>query len=385
MQIRKTTIALVTGALASSIGGLHAESERLYIACPSVGVRVAEFDTESGILSPPREAVSLNQTGFLAIHPTQPFLYATSAIEGKKKDNGGVAAFRMGEDGTLELLNESSAVGRGTSHISIDTSGSVVFAANYGSGSVASFAIQEDGQLSEAVSTITHEGSSIHERQKQPRAHYIQTDPSNGHVYTADLGTDEVIYYSFEEDSAKLTPAGAGKLTPGAGPRHFKFSASGEKLYVLNELDLTVTTFSHDQDSGKLTKEESISVLPADAERDNLTCAEIRLHPSGNYLVTSQRDLRSRSKDWTGGIGNNSLSVIQIADDGSLSLHKNVSAQVLIPRNFNFDPSGKWLLAGGRSSDNIQVFSFDSATGELSPHGDLVACPGPICFEFVPR
>lgn len=385
MRFSQKVLAMAAVTLTSGTGMMQAESERLYLACPGVGVRVAEFDTEAGTLSPPREAVSLDGTGFLAIHPTKPFLYASARVKTEKKNYGGVAAFRMMEDGTLELLNESSAAGPGTCHVSIDGSGGVVFAANYGGGSVASFRIGEDGKLSDAVSAIVHEGSSIHPRQKQPRAHYIQADPSNHHAYAADLGTDEVVYYRINEETAELTPVGAGKLAPGAGPRHFKFSPNNGKLYVLNELDLTVTTFAHDAESGALTKEGSVSVLPEGAEREQLTCAEIRLHPSGQFLVTSQRDLRSNGDDWTGGIGNNSLSVLRIGEDGALSLHATVPAGVLIPRNFNFDPSGRWLLAGGQRSNDIQIFSFDAESGELQPKGEPVACPSPICFEFVPR
>lgn len=381
MQYSLKIIGLVAAGLTMGSGVIQAEMERLYLACPGVGVRVAEFDTETGTLTPPREAVSLQSDGFLAIHPTQPFLYATLTMEG----GGGVAALGMMEDGTLEVLNQKSAGGAGTCHVSVDGSGSAVFAANYGSGSVASFRIAEDGQLSDAVSVIAHEGSSIHPRQKQPRAHYIESDPSNRHVYAADLGTDEILIYRLDAETAELTPAGAGKLAPGAGPRHFKFSATGGKLYVLNELDLTVTTFGHDAQSGALTKEATLSVLPEGAVRENITCAEIRLHPSGKFLVTSQRDLNSAAADWSGGIANNSLSVFRIAPDGTLSYLANVSAEVLIPRNFHFDPSGQWLLVGGRSSNNIQVFSFDTTSGDLKPKGSAISCPNPICFQFVPK
>jgi 6-phosphogluconolactonase len=356
-------------------------SERLYLACPGVGLRVAEFDAETGELTPPREAVSLSGTGFLALHPQEPFLYATSTIKTERKKTGAVAAFRIEDDGQLTLLNKVSAEGSGTCHVSVDASGGVVFAANYGSGSLASFRILENGELSEAVSTPAHEGSSVHpQRQKQPRAHSFVAGPGNRFAYAADLGIDRVVIYRFDSETAQLARVGEGRLAPGAGPRHFKFSASGKQLYVLNELDLTVTVFDRDIESGMLSEKATVSVLPEETRREGISCSEIRVHPSGDFVVTAQRDLETNAKDT---LGRNSLSVFRVTDDGSLKRLATVPAGVRIPRNFNFDPSGKWLLAGGQASNDIQIFSFDADTGTLTPKGEPVPCPSPVCFEFV--
>jgi 6-phosphogluconolactonase len=53
------------------------------------------------------------------------------------------------------------------------------------------------------------------------------------------------------------------------------------------------------------------------------------------------------------------------------------------PRGFALDPSGRWLLAGNQSSDNIQVFRVDPATGRLTPTEWKIEVGSPSCFVFV--
>lgn len=360
-------------------------AERVYIACGQSGLRVAEFDTEAGTLTAPREAISLAGAGFLAIHPSEPLLYATCSLEGQQP-SGGVAALKMSEEGTLELVNQVATQGEGTCHVALDGTSKVLFAANYGSGSVASFQVLGDGSLSPAASAIQHEGSSVNpQRQSGPHAHSFIAGPENQFAYVPDLGLDKVLIYRFDPATAQLTAAGAGLLEAGAGPRHMKFSRDGKFAYVLNELSLSVTTFAYSKKDGSLKEVATVSVMPEDADGAEMSCAEIRVHPNGRFVYTSQRDLRTRAANDREGLGRNSLTVFRVTGEGTLQRTQTISAGVRIPRNFNFDPSGKWILAGGQGSNDIQVFSVNGENGKLSPHGETIDCPGPICFDWVPQ
>jgi len=55
------------------------------------------------------------------------------------------------------------------------------------------------------------------------------------------------------------------------------------------------------------------------------------------------------------------------------------------PRNFNVDPTGKWLLAAGRDSNTIAVFGINAETGELTYTRTMVMVPTPICVLFGSR
>jgi 6-phosphogluconolactonase len=54
-----------------------------------------------------------------------------------------------------------------------------------------------------------------------------------------------------------------------------------------------------------------------------------------------------------------------------------------IPRNFNLDPSGKWLLAAHQNSGNVVVFSVDASTGELKPTGQEIPVDKCVCVRFL--
>lgn len=364
------------------LASFSVQAETVYVACGSAGIRMAQLNEETGELSSLDEALSLPGAGFLALHPTKPVIYSTCSTEGEKGANGAIGALEILDNGTLDVLNKSLTKSGGACHVSVDATGQVVFAASYGGGSVVSYQIEEDGSLSEPVSFVKHEGSSIlPKRQERPHAHYFAAGPSNVFAYAPDLGMDQVVIYRFDSESAELTPAGAGVLEGGSGPRHMKFSKDGRFAYVLNELNLTVTVFAYDSGDGSLTEVETISTVPEETEKEKMSCAEIVVHPNGKFVYTSQRDLKTRGEGSP--LGRNSLSVYRVTEKGTLQRIQTLSAGVRIPRNFNLNTSGAWLLAGGQSSQDVQVFAIDEKTGKLAPKGEPITCPGgPMCFVF---
>ena len=107
-----------------------------------------------------------------------------------------------------------------------------------------------------------------------------------------------------------------------------------------------------------------------------MTCAEIRVHPNGQWIYTSTRDLEDQGRD--------TLSTFKRAPDGSLSLISNTPAGVDFPRNFNIDPTGQWLIAAGQRSSTLAIFSIDPHSGMLTLHQSDIPFQGqPICVEFL--
>ena len=54
----------------------------------------------------------------------------------------------------------------------------------------------------------------------------------------------------FQLANGKLVPVGKASTAPGAGPRHIVFHPNGRILFVINELNATVTAFAYDPDKG---------------------------------------------------------------------------------------------------------------------------------------
>ena len=348
-----------------------------YTGAKSKGIYLSRFDSTSGRLTEPQLAAETRNPSFLVVHPTERFLYAVGEVsDAQGQRAGAVSAYLIdGKTGKLTLLNQQTSGGTGPCHISVDGTGKCALVANYGSGSIAALPIKPDGSLGEAAATIQHTGSSVNlQRQAGPHAHFICSSPDNRFALVADLGLDKVLVYQLESAAAKLSSNNPpfGVVAHGAGPRHLVFHPNGKFVYVINEMALTVTTFSYDAARASLFEEQTASTLPADysaTQRDS--CAEIAAHPNGKFVYGSNR-------------GHDSIAVFAVNEkNGKLTLIQNQSTQGRTPRHFAIDPSGRWLLAENQNSDSVVVFALDPASGKLKPADRILNVPSPVCAVFV--
>jgi len=339
------------------------------------GIFVFQMDPASGALTQVSVVKGIRNPSFLAVHPQRPFLYSVSELpEGEKGAGGGVSAFSLDRaTGTLTPLNSQSSQGAGPCHLSVDHSGRYVLVANYAGGSVAILPILADGRLGPASHWVQHTGSSVNpRRQQEPHAHSITPDPTNRFALTCDLGLDKVLVYRLDLQQGKLLANDPpwGQVPPGAGPRHLDFHPNGRWVYVINEIDSTLTTFAYDAARGALHPLQTISTLPPDLPADHNTCADIHVHPSGRFVYGSNR-------------GHDSIAIFAVNEQtGTLSPLGHTSTQGHIPRNFGIDPTGTFLFAANQESDTIVSLRLDPQTGGLTSTGHVTSVPKPVCVRF---
>ena len=347
-----------------------------YTGPKSKGIYLSRFDSKTGKLSEPELAAETRNPSFLAVSPDEKYLYAVAEVnDAQGKRAGAVNAYAIGKTGKLTSLNQQISGGTGPCHVSVDATGKCLMVANYGSGSIAALPVKHDGSLGEATTVIQHTGSSVNpQRQAGPHAHFICPSPDNRFALTCDLGLDKVLVYQLDAAAAKLTTNNPpfAVVAHGAGPRHLTFHPSGKFVYVINEMALTVTTFSYDASRGALFEEQTVSTLPAGytaTQRDS--CAEIAVHPNGRFVYGSNR-------------GHDTIAAFAVdASTGKLTLIQNEPTQGKTPRHFAIDPTGRWLLAENQNSDSIVVFAIDPASGKLQPAGQSLNVPSPVCAVFV--
>ena len=53
------------------------------------------------------------------------------------------------------------------------------------------------------------------------------------------------------------------------------------------------------------------------------------------------------------------------------------------PRSFAIDPTGTFLIAMMQRTGTIIPLRIDQQTGKLSPNGDPLKLPLPVCAEFL--
>ena len=375
----KTTSIILTLAIMSTLTTISAdgaEKLRFFVGTyttkdGSKGIYTSQLDVETGGLEEPVLAAECQNPAFLAIHPTKPYLYAVGEAQ-----QGMLRAFLCNKkSGRLVPHDEKEVPGQGPCHLALclskDGETDAVVVANYGSGSVVSFPILGSGKVGKVASDIAHLGSGPNAaRQKGPHAHGAYFDGET--VAVPDLGIDQVVYYTIDLVTAKLSRSleiANLRCPPGAGPRHLAASKDRRYVYVVNELDSTVSVF--DRVSLRYPRLlQNASTLPEDVNADELknSTAEIELHPDGKFLYASNR-------------GHDSIAVFAVAG-GKLTLIQNAPSGGKTPRFFCLDPTGRFLLACNQDTGNISVLAVDPATGRLTPTEHGAEVPKPVCLVF---
>ena len=344
-----------------------------YTGAGSEGIYHCQFNPETGKLSTPSLAIRTENPSFLEFDSERQLLFAVNELgDFKGTPSGAVSSFRIGTTSTLELINQVPSMGGAPCHVSMDQSKKYLLTANYSSGSVSVFPIEGEGALGSAVAFVQHEGSGANpERQKSPHAHSIQTTPENRFVLVTDLGIDKVMIYRFDVKTGSLIandPPFAA-MEPGAGPRHLEFSASGKQVYVLNELNSTISFFTMDPETGALEFRQTVSTLPVGFTSAN-TAAEITLDSHGDILYASNR-------------GHNSIVAFEVNHFSGELAAPNWTPTGKSPRHFALDPTGRWLLVASQHGNSIDVLEIDHDDKKLKTTSSSIEINSPVCIRFV--
>jgi len=334
------------------------------------GIYRATFDTDKGTLTKAQLAAEIGSPGFLALHPDGDKLYCVEKFSG----GPGVAAFRIGRDGGLTLIDTSPTGDGSAAHIAVHPSGRFLLTAQYGGGSVALFPIETGGRLGAAKLSRHKGGSNVAgSRQASPHPHWCGFSPDGRYALVPDLGMDGIVIYRVDASVPAIQHTGFAASIPGGGPRHMRFSPDGRFIYLLNEIASVMTTFAWDATTGTARRLAKVPAL-TDAQRNGESfnaAAEILVHPSGRYVYFSNR-------------GHDSVTVFRT--DPATAAAEVIQVQPIrgaFPRNINLAPGAGWLLAAGADSNTVSVHQVDPQTGRLTyQRKGVINVPGPICILF---
>jgi 6-phosphogluconolactonase len=324
-----------------------------YVSGYSANIAWFDLDAASGALTTVGQIASFaNSPSFLAM--TQTHLYAAAESANR------VGAYSIDQaTGGLTFINDVSSGGNGPAHVGVDNTGAYAMVANYGDGRVAVLPVRTDGGLLAASQTATAGAN----------AHQIITNPTNAYVLVPCKGDDWVAQYTFASGALSTNTPPRIMTTSGAGPRHVAFAPGGQHVYLVNENNSSLTAFAFNG-SGQLSELQTVSTRATGASGTN-TGAEIAVHPSGDFVYSSNR-------------GDNNIAVFRIAAaTGMVSLVGHVPTAGMTPRSFAIDPSGAWMFAANQGSDTIVTFSIDTTTGMPSPTGASMPFDNPSFIGFV--
>jgi 6-phosphogluconolactonase len=343
-----------------------------YTSGKSEGIYVYNFNSVDGSAKE-LSHVKISNPSFLAVSPDERFVYSVQEDAAGNGKGGEVSSFSFDKKtGTLSFLNRQPSGGDHPCYVSVDKTGKWVAVGNYTSGSLSILPVNADGSLGAATTKIKHEGSGLNKiRQASPHVHCTFFSPDDKFLFVPDLGIDKVMIYAFDENTGKLTTAKQpyAQSEPGAGPRHICFNPTNTFAYLIEELSGTVVTYKYK--NGKLKLKQRISTMPA-GDTAFAGSADIHVSPDGKFLYASNRAQA------------NTIAIFSInLKNGRLSLIGHQSTLGKTPRNFNFDPSGNFLLVANQNSDKIVVFKIDKDTGLLTDNHNNIDVGKPVCLKWI--
>lgn len=333
--------------------------------CDSKGIYVYDFDTQTADFVPKTSSEKVTNPSFLSLSEDKKYVYSVNENGNESK----VSSFNYDfKNNTIKLLNQQDSKGADPCYITNDEKN--VLVANYSGGSLSVFKKNPDGSLTDAKQVIQLFGKSINpKRQESPHAHMVQFSPDKNFVLVTDLGSDKVLVYKYNPNSNDkiLTLKQKYAVKEGSGPRHFTFSKNGKYLYLLQELDASLTVFRFQ--SGTLKKIQETKLVKPDFEGKN-GAADIHISPDGYFLYATNRGTA------------NEIVCFRIQKNGTLNYKYSKSTLGKTPRNFAIDPEGNYLLVANQDSDYISIFRINKLTGDLLETDKKIEVCAPVCLIF---
>jgi 6-phosphogluconolactonase (cycloisomerase 2 family) len=190
--------------------------------------RVCAADPSTGMLTPVG-AEARGYTAYAAVHPR-----LGGRVYGvDEAPIGTLTVFDAGPDG-VAVLERASTQGSVPCHVAVAPDGRHLLVANYGSGDVLVYRLDERGALAGVCdrARLPGSGSGVHpQRQSAPHPHQI-VFTSHDTLTVVDLGGDALPTYRL--DAGRLRLLHTHPVPPGTGPRHL----SGR--WLVGELDPVV-------------------------------------------------------------------------------------------------------------------------------------------------
>ncbi len=268
------------------------------------------------------------------------------------------AGRRRGRAAAGEPLAAGATGGDSPCHLAVTSDGQHLISTNYASGSISVHRIDPTGAIGARTDLLVHDGHGPDpERQVSAHAHMISIDPRGGPAHVVDLGTDAI--YPYVLDAGRLVPSGPRvHVRAGTGPRHLARHPDGRRVYVVGELDPTITVFEVDAHGWHERHR-----VPSSARDGLRQPSEIVVRADGRFLYVANR-------------GVDTVSAFAL-DGAAPALVDEVDCQGVWPRHLAI--VGEHLYVANERSHSIAVFDVDGASGKLSATGYPYPSPSPTC------
>jgi 6-phosphogluconolactonase len=334
-----------------------------YTSGESEGIYKYQINTD-GKLKQIGLAAKTNNPSYLAKTKDNKTLLAVD--ETNENGTGFVNSFRIEKD-SLVFVSKSQSGGAHPCYVSVNDENQVLVA-NYSGGNVGFLETDDQNGLTNLLAVQQHLGNDTNPKQQKPHAHFAKFHPTKNEIIAVDLGTNQLWFSAFDAQKKELAFTNQKTLdfNVGAGPRHFTFHPNNKWLYVVNELNSTVSLVKEKENL--YVVDQTIAMLPKDFKNYS-KAADIHISKDGQFVYATNR-------------GHESIVIYKVnPENGTLKLVGFQDVKGKHPRNFSLSPDDNFLLVANKDSNNIVSFKRDNKTGKLV-FVDEVFAPNPVCVLF---
>lgn len=301
---------------------------------------------------------------YLCLNKKEDRLYA---IHG---DYSEVSSYQIAPDGSLTKMNTVSTYGTNPVHLLLSPSEKWLYVANLQTGSVAVIPVLKNGELGNIRSMQFVSGNGGPGYISHP--HQICLDktgqwmlvPAQGRLQ----GIGKVTVYQTDEEEGTLKEVSHVKARTGGEPRSCVFHPNNRRMYFLNEKDSTIWYNLFDPDTGLITPQQILSVLPEDYSGDGWASG-LLISEDGSMLYASNRK-------------HDSITVLRTdKETGKMTYVQNIKTGGGQPRFIALTPDGTQLIAANETTDTLTIFEIDPEDGTLVPSGQIPT-ESPVCAVF---
>ena len=318
-----------------------------YTSQGNPGIEIIDPQTRKTVNS-----IAQPQASFQALSKDQQYLFSVHEEADRK---GSISSYKQ-EKGTFSRLSTQLTQGDAPCYALFREASQTLYVANYLGGNLSVFQTKA-GYIQPISQNIVYP--------KPSHAHMAVVMPDGGQLVVTDLAADKIHVHALLSNGLVASQYEDVELPKGTGPRHMVFNSSGDIAYVLGELSGTVDVFRIY--ANEFTHLQRI-VIDQSAGNPNHASADLHLSPDGKWLLTSNRKTQ------------NSIRVLAVLPSGELRDHKEILVGK-IPRNFQFDPSGRFVYVASQGENRIQKFAFKD--GELSDTQEDIEVKQPVAILFL--
>lgn len=341
----------------------------VFVACGAEGtVDIFSLDVATGSLEPVGRESGLDVVRSMAVNHRDSVLYV-----GMNTKIPQLRSFNINADsGALTAVSAVELPATNT-YLCLAHDHSQLYSASYLNGVVTSVPVLANGVLG---------GEAVVACSPGPQTHSAASSPDGRHIYASSLGADRLVWY-IPGAGGQLVQAGFVTSANGSGPRHFRFTQDGTKLYVVHEMSGVVTVFDREPCSGQLTENQSVqsvptqlqlsvgtihapSAPPVDPSVSPIWCADVQL--AGDFLFTTERT-------------SSTISTFAVDAETGLLEYLRVTPTETQPRGAALSPSNEFLLVSGEKSNGMSTYRIDPATGVLELSARVQTGGGPLWMD----